>query len=65
MALYDVHALCGTGGRMCRVYSFKARDDLAAEDFVVNRLTERTVELWCHSRRVARFEGTGYSASAQ
>jgi hypothetical protein len=47
---------------MCRVYSFNARDDLAAEEFVKDRLTDRAVELWCHSRRVAYFEGKRSSA---
>jgi hypothetical protein len=57
MALYNVYAGCGEGGRKCRVYSFTARDDQAAEEFVKGRLTDRAVELWCFSRRVARFEG--------
>lgn len=57
MALYNVYADCGEAGRATRVYSFNARDDKAAEAFVSGRLTQRAVELWCHSRRVARFEG--------
>ena len=57
MSLYNVYADWGQGGRMCRAYSFTAPDDLAAEEFVADRLTNRSVELWCNSRRVARFEG--------
>jgi len=62
MPSYDVYAGRREGGRMCRVYSFNARDDLAAEEFVGDRLTDRAVELWCHSRRVAYFEGKRSSA---
>jgi hypothetical protein len=54
---YEVYADRPGGGARCRVYSFKAYDDVAAETFVMERLTDRTIELWCHSRRVARFEG--------
>jgi len=57
MALYNVYTDGGGGGRLSRVYSFTARDDVAAEEFVTDRLTDKPVELWCHSRRVARFEG--------
>ena len=57
MITYDVYADRPSGGARCRVYSFKAQDDVAAEEFVAKRLTHRTIELWCHSRRVARFEG--------
>ena len=57
MISYDVYAGAGANGRMCRVYSFNARDDVAAEAFVTQRLTERAVELWCRSRRVACFSG--------
>lgn len=57
MITYDVYAGIGDQGRMCRVYSFNARDDVAAEAFVTQRLTDRAVELWCCSRRVARFGG--------
>jgi len=32
-------------------------DDLAAEKFVLARLTDKPVELWCFSRRIARYEG--------
>jgi hypothetical protein len=55
MPLYNVYA--GEAGRMSRVYSFTAADDAAAKDFVKARLTEIPVELWCYSKRVARFEG--------
>jgi len=57
MALYSVYAKCGSGERLSRVYSFTARDDVAAENFVAGRLTSRAVELWSYARRVARFEG--------
>jgi len=42
---------------MIRVYSFDAADDVEAERFVLDRLTEKSVELWCYSRKVARYEG--------
>jgi len=42
---------------MCRVYSFNAPDDGAAEQFVIDRITDRAVELWCYSRKVAGFQG--------
>ena len=58
MALYNVYSDCGEGGRLSRIYSFTARDDVSAEKFVIDRLTDRPVELWCHSRRVARLEGS-------
>lgn len=54
MPLYNVFT--DGGGRLCRIYSFTARDDGAAEEFVTNRLTDIPVELWCNSRRVARFD---------
>ena len=54
MPLYNVYA--DEGGRMSRVYSFTASDESAARTFVRERLTETPVELWCHSKRVARFE---------
>ena len=57
MISYDVYSGGGENARMCRVYSFNARDDVAAEAFVTQRLTDRGVELWCRSRRVARFDG--------
>lgn len=57
MALYNVYTECGEAGRKTRIYSFTASDDVAAEEFVANRLTHRAVELWCFSRRVARFDG--------
>ena len=56
MAIYNVLTDCGGGSRLSRIYSFTARDDVAAERFVSDRLTSRPVELWCYSRRVARFE---------
>ena len=55
MPLYNVYA--GETGRMSRVYSFSAPDDVAAKQFVTEHLTETPVELWCYSKRVARFEG--------
>lgn len=55
MPLYNVYA--GETGRMSRVYSFTAADDVAARAFVTERLTDKPVELWCYSKRVARFEG--------
>ena len=57
MADYRVFAGCGDGGRMIRVYSFKAADDVEAEKFVLDRLTDKAVELWCYSRKVATYEG--------
>lgn len=57
MPLYNVYA--HEGGRMSRAYSFSAADDSAAKDFVTDRLTDTPVELWRHSKRVARFEGKG------
>lgn len=57
MPEYRVFAGCGEGGRMIRVYSFDATDDVEAERFVLDRLTEKSVELWCYSRKVARYEG--------
>ena len=59
MPLYNVCVRYGENGRISPVYSFTAPDDLAAEEFVMDRLTEKPVELWSHSRRVARFEGRG------
>ena len=55
MPLYNVYA--GESGRMSRIYSFSAADDVAAKNFVRERLTETPVELWCYSKRVARFDG--------
>jgi hypothetical protein len=57
MVQYNVFTDCGGGDRLSRVYSFTARDDVAAEKFVTDRLTSRPVELWCCSRKVRRFEG--------
>ena len=57
MPLYNVCTEYGQGGRMCRVYSFNAPDDGAAEQFVIDRITDRAVELWCYSRKVAGFQG--------
>ena len=56
MPQYDVYAGSGEN-RLARVYSFIAEGDTAAEEFVLDRLTAKPVELWCRSRRVARFEG--------
>ena len=55
MPLYNVYA--GEAGRMSRVYSFSAADDVAAKQFVKDRLTDVPVEVWCYSKRVARFDG--------
>jgi hypothetical protein len=57
MPHYNVYAGSGEGGRTSRVYSFTAEDDMAAEKFVLARLTDKPVELWCFSRRIARYEG--------
>ena len=57
MTSYDVYACGPRSGRLCRAYSFSAVDDVAAEAFVAERLTDRPVELWCRSRRVASFSG--------
>ena len=57
MPLYNVRAGYGEGGRMSRVYSFTAPNEVVAEAFVMDRLTEQSVELWCFSRKVACFEG--------
>ena len=38
MPLYNVYA--GEAGRMSRVYSFSAADDVAAKQFVKDRLTD-------------------------
>ena len=58
MPHYNVYAGICEGGRFSPVYSFVAEDDEAAEKFVLDRLTEKPVELWCHARKVTRFEGT-------
>ena len=55
MPLYNVYA--EEGGRMSRIYSFTASDDVAAKQFARERLTEKPVELWCYSKRVAQFAG--------
>ena len=52
MSLYNVRAAHGEGSRMSRVYSFTAPDDVVAEAFVMDRLTDQSVELWCFSRKV-------------
>lgn len=57
MTLYNVRAQFGPVGRMLRVYSFTASDDEAAAEFVIGRLTNNPVELWCYSRKIARYEG--------
>ena len=57
MPRYDVYSDCGEGRRRSRAYSFTAIDDVAAEGFVTERLTAMPVELWCYSRRVARYQG--------
>lgn len=57
MPRYQVLAGGGARCRLFKVYDFTATDDVAAEDFVLTRLTDQPVELWCFSRRVGRFEG--------
>ena len=57
MPTYNVYAAYGEGGRLLRIYSFQKPDDVTAESFVLERLTDEPVELWCRSRKVARFEG--------
>jgi hypothetical protein len=57
MPTYTVFARIGECGRMTCVYSFTAVDDAAAEEFVIGRLTEKPVELWCRSRRIACIPG--------
>ena len=57
MPTYTVYAGYGEDRRMVRIYSFQKADDLTAETFVLGRLTDEPVELWCRSRKVARFEG--------
>lgn len=42
---------------MVRIYSFECESDANAEAFVLERLTADAVELWCRSRKLARFEG--------
>ena len=65
MPLYNVYAPQGEGGRLTRVYSFTASCTFAAEEFVSQRLTESPVELWCGSKRVARFDGKPTSRPTQ
>lgn len=65
MPLYNVYAPQGAGGRQTRVYSFTASCTSAAEEFVLQRLTESPVELWCGSKRVARFQGRRISQPTQ
>lgn len=57
MPTFSVYAGYGENCRMVRIYSFQEPDDLTAEKFVRARLTDEPVELWCRSRKVARFEG--------
>ena len=57
MPIYTVYAGYGENRRMVRIYSFEKPDDLTAETFVLARLTDQPVELWCRSRKVAYFEG--------
>jgi hypothetical protein len=57
MPTYNVRAGYGEGGRMVRIYSFESESDAVAEAFVLERLTADPVELWCRSRKLARFEG--------
>jgi len=57
MPTYNVMAGFGSGGRMSVIYSFQKPDDVTAEAFVLARLSDEPVELWCRSRCVARFEG--------
>jgi len=55
MPLYNVYA--EEYGRMSRIYSFNANDDEEAKAFVMDRLTEKPVELWRFSNRVACIDG--------
>jgi hypothetical protein len=57
MPTYNVRAGYGEGGRMVRIYSFECESDANAEAFVLERMTADAVELWCRSRKLARFEG--------
>lgn len=57
MPTYTVCAGYGEDRRMVRIYSFQKADDLTAETFVLARLTDEPVELWCRSRKVACFAG--------
>ena len=58
MPTYNVRAGYGEDGRMVPIYSFQSPSDASAEAFVIERLTAEPVELWCRSRKLARFEGT-------
>jgi len=62
MPHYDVYAAIGGGRRGTLVYSFQAEDDVAAEKFVCERLTEVPVQLWNRSRRIAAFGGDDHAA---
>ena len=57
MPHYEVYAAIGGSRRGMRVYSFEADDDVAAETFVSERLTDVPVQLWHRSRRVAAYGG--------
>ena len=57
MPHYEVYTAIGGSRRGTRVYSFEADDDVAAEKFVCERLTNVPVQLWHRSRRIAAFGG--------
>ena len=59
MPRYSVYATPGGGERRRRdpIYTFEARDEAAAGEFVVSRLTKQSMELWYGSRLIARFDG--------
>ena len=57
MPRYEVYAAGGGSRKGICVYSFEAEDDVAAEKFVCERLTDVPVQLWHRSRRVAAFGG--------
>jgi hypothetical protein len=59
MPRYEVYAAMGGSRKGTCVYSFDAGDDVAAEKFVCDRLTDVPVQLWHRSRRVAEFGGGG------
>ena len=57
MPRYEVYTAIGESRRGMRVYSFDADDDVEAEKFVCERLTDVPVQLWHRSRRIAAFGG--------
>lgn len=55
MPQYDVFLVKPLSGRLSRCYSFDARNDAEAEEFVRGRQTADAIELWFRTRRVARY----------